>query len=103
MDYGHPAPPPPPPPRRFHIHRCHHYADHYYPYSREYVDRRAKIGLLAGVSAVSMLFGGLIPALVGTVGLTAAGVMAIRTALGKKTAVAPPDTVVYEDSVGYHR
>ncbi len=108
--YGYPAPPPPPPPppRHYHITRCHHYADNYFPYSRDFVERKAKIGLLAGISASSLgaglLVGGVLSpvlGIVGAAGLATASVLAIKTAIQRR--VAYPSEVVYDETIGYHR
>lgn len=113
MDYQYAPPPPPPPaPRRFRIERVHHFNDAYFPYNRDYVEKKHKIGLLAGMSLTSLgagIIGGhlmgvgalLWPTALGVVGLGVASVIAIKAALSKKVAPPPPpEEVVYED-VGY--
>ena len=115
MDYQY-APPPPPPPRRYHVERVHHFNDAYYPYNRDYVEKKRKIGLLAGMSLTSLgagIIGGhliagagavlAVPAALGIVGLGIASVLAVKAALSKKVAPPPPpEEVIYED-IGYRR
>ncbi len=108
MDYQYA---PPPPPKRFHICRCHHINDQYYPYSRDFVEKKAKIGLLAGISATSLFasivakgtfLGGTVLPVLGAAGLVTASVMAIKAAIQRKT---NPEMVVVDNAqgIGMHR